>query len=657
MVLFMSLCHPAPYTLGAQLCDQGCRFSLYAPDRDAVTLLLWQRGHQPTRIHMQEYKLGYWTAYVPHVKAGDTYSYEVLINGQAWCIADPYAQAVVGPVQYQPPYTPNQSYSLARCQVVDHQFDWQEVSRPAHTMSETVIFETHVKGLTQLHPNVEAHERGRYLGLIAPDMLRFYQDNQINCIQLLPIAACLPEPHLLSQQKTNYWGYNPYLWMAPDPRYAHHDAVTELKTAIRELHRHDIEVILDVVFNHTAEGGDGGPILHFKALDHAMYLHDKHQLVNYTGCGNTLDMRHPAAISAVLDSLRLWVTHYQIDGFRFDLAATLGREGEQFNPHAAFFTALAQDPVLSQVKLIAEPWDIGPNGYQLGQFPSNWSECNDKIRDTTRSLWRGEKHSLQDFATRLMGSRDRFSAAHWPDHLSVNYLTYHDGFTLQDVVSYAQRHNHANGENNRDGHGDNRSANYGIEGPTQDPAIIAVRERQKRNLIASVLFAFGVPHLLTADLLAHSQQGNNNAYCQDNPISWLNWDNLESSMPWSNWLSTMITRRQAIMPAFIDAFSGRKRHQNRIRWRHPDANTIQPNDWPNLHAVVCHIEIGQHHRHAGDQLLYCFNVSDQPLSFCLPDDKPWQTVCTTEEADTATRTVTSSFTLAAKSLSILTNHA
>lgn len=648
MVLFMSICFPAPYSLGAQLYDSGCRFTLYAPDQDCVHLLLWHQGHQPQRLAMREYKRGYWTKEVADVVAGQDYSFEISHNGQTWCVADPYAQAVIGPLSYQPPYTPSQSTLLARCQVVDHApFDWQGVSSPQRPMCDTVIFETHVKGLTQQYPDVEPAEKGRYLGLISPAMLAFYQKHHITCLQLLPITACLPEPHLLSQQKTNYWGYNPYVWMAPDPRYAEKDAVNELKTAIRELHRHDIEVILDVVFNHTAEGGDGGPILHFKAIDQAMYLQDNQQLRNYTGCGNTLDLRHPAALKLVLDTLRMWATHYHVDGFRFDLAATVGRDGEAFHPHSAFFHAIAQDPILSTVKLIAEPWDIGPNGYQLGQFPANWAECNDKIRDTIRSVWRGDPGKLQDFATRLMGSRDFFSASHWPDHLPINYVTYHDGFTLQDMVSYAKRHNHANGENNRDGHGDNRSANYGIEGPTDDPTIMAVREQQKRNMIASILFSLGTPHILTADLISHSQQGNNNAYCQDNPISWLNWQTQDHA--WSNWFATMIARRSAIVPRFIDALSGTQRHLNQIAWRHSNGDPIQDHQWPNLQALSCQITLGAHHPDAGQSMLIAINSSDTAQALRLPSDHQWRIVCDTATDETTVTAPAAFQRLAAKS--------
>ncbi|OOE51325.1 glycogen debranching protein [Salinivibrio kushneri] len=648
MVLFMSICFPAPYSLGAQLYDSGCRFTLYAPDQDGVHLLLWHQGQQPQRLAMREYKRGYWTKEVADVVAGQDYSFEISHNGQTWCVADPYAQAVTGPLSYQPPYTPSQSTLLARCQVVDHEsFDWQGVSSPQRAIRDTVIFETHVKGLTQQHPDVAPAQQGRYLGLVSPAMLAFYQQHQINCLQLLPITSCLPEPHLLSQQKTNYWGYNPYVWMAPNPRYAEKNAVNELKTAIRELHRHDIEVILDVVFNHTAEGGEDGPILHYKALDHAMYLHDGQQLRNYTGCGNTLDIRHPAALKQVLDTLRMWVTDYHVDGFRFDLAATQGRNGDTFNPHNAFFLAIAQDPILSKVKLIAEPWDIGPDGYQLGQFPINWAECNDKIRDTTRSLWRGDPGILQDFATRLMGSRDVFSAAHWPDHLPINYVTYHDGFTLQDVVSYAKRHNHANGENNRDGHGDNRSANYGVEGPTNNPDIIEVRAQQKRNMMASILFSLGTPHILMADVLGHSQQGNNNAYCQDNPISWLNWQTQDHT--WSNWLATMITRRNAIVPRFIDALSGTQRHCNRITWRHPNGDPIHDHQWPSLQALSCQITLGAHHPDAGQSMLIAINSSDTGHDLRLPPNHQWRIVCDTATGETTVAPPASCQRLAAKS--------
>ena len=328
-----------------------------------------------------------------------------------------------------------------------------------------------------------------------------------------------------------------------------------------------------------------------------------------------------------MDTLRYWVNEYKVDGFRFDLAATLGRQGDDYNPEAAFFKAVAQDPVLRETKLIAEPWDIGPNGYQVGNFPLGWNECNDKLRDITRSFWRGDQGYLKEFATRLMGSRDIYSAAHWPYKLTVNYITYHDGFTMQDLVSYKHKHNEDNGEHNRDGHGDNRSENYGIEGETENLLVIATREKQKRNFMASLLFAFGIPHILTADVLSHSQKGNNNAYCQDGETSWLNWEVSERKDYFKSWLSEMVAARQEYMVPFIKAFSGDKRNSNRISWSRVNGTIMDHDDWNRLSSVALHLGIGKD----GNELIYLINQTNAPARFTLPSDRnqSWVTICDT----------------------------
>jgi glycogen operon protein len=459
------------------------------------------------------------------------------------------------------------------------------------------------------------------------------------------------EPHLLNMGMVNYWGYNPYLFMVPDPRYAYKDAVVELKTAVRELHRNGIEVILDVVYNHTAEGGDGGPIFNYKALDPKFYIKHGPHFMNYAGTGNTVDLMHQPALNLVMDSLRYWVNEFHIDGFRFDLAATLGRNGDQFNYHSPFFKAVAQDPVLREVKLIAEPWDIGPNGYQVGGFPDGWNECNDKFRDITRSFWRGDEGFVKEFATRMMGSRDLYSASRWPQKLTVNYITYHDGFTLQDLVSYRHKHNEANGENNHDGHGDNRSDNYGVEGETDNMLIKAIREKQKRNFIASLLFAFGIPHILTADIMSHTQSGNNNAYCQDNDISWLDWTHTDRKEHFRKWISDMIAARLKYMVPFIRAFSGDQRNKNRVGWRRADGEHMEHDDWNQLSTVALHLGIGQE----GNEMIYLINQSAAPARFKLPSNhnQKWITICDTNLRDVSKQVVKNDMLLAPNSLAIL----
>jgi glycogen operon protein len=622
-----------PYPLGASLDPSGCNFAIFSPTTRPIQLALFDADGVQYELHPLEHSYaGVLYCYRSGVQAGQKYGYVIeLDDGTSQLISDPYAKGLDGMLQYTPPYTAEKSFALAKSIVVDDQFDWQDSEQPKIPLDEMVLFETHVKGVTKLNSEVAEIVRGKYLGLIDPAMFSFYQKNNIKTLQLLPIAACMHEPHLLNMNKVNYWGYNPYLFMAPDPRYAVSDAVTELKTVVRELHKQGIEVVLDVVYNHSAEAGEDGPVFNLRGLDpHYYILHGPHY-ANYTGCGNTLDLGYQPTLNLVMDTLRHWVTEYKIDGFRFDLAATLGRNGEHFNPDAAFFKAVAQDPVLKTIKMIAEPWDIGPNGYQVGNFPFGWNETNDKLRDISRSFWRGDQGFLKEFATRIMGSRDLYSASNWPYKLTVNYITYHDGFTLQDLVSYKHKHNEDNGEQNRDGHGDNRSDNYGIEGATADPQIIEIRERQKRNLMTSLMFAFGIPHVLTADLLSHSQGGNNNAYCQDNNISWLNWELNDTQTSFQTWLSHALEVRQRVMLPFTRAFSGDSRNANRVFWRKVDGSLMEHDDWNRLNTVALHLGIDKD----GEELLYLINQTQATARFILPSDlnQKWVTVCDSNDGN------------------------
>lgn len=616
-----------PYPLGATPNHQGCNFSIFAPNAKKIQLAIFDQSGEFTTYPLDGEYAGIKFTFIPNIQPGTEYAYIIEEKDRPHLISDPYAKAISKPLHYSLPFNSEKSFDLARCVVIDNNFDWQGIARPQRPREEMVLFETHVKGLSKLNPHVPLEQQGRYLGLISDTMLDFYKQQNINTLQLLPVAACMHEPHLLKMEKVNYWGYNPYLFMVPDPRYAEKDAVTELKTAIRELHRHGIEVILDVVYNHTAEGGADGPVFNLKALDKHYYLKQGEHFANYTGCGNTLDLSHQPSLNLVMDTLRYWVNEYQIDGFRFDLAATLGRHGDHFSQEVGFFKAVAQDPVLQQVKLIAEPWDIGPNGYQVGNFPFGWNECNDRLRDITRSFWRGDQGFLKEFATRLMGSRDLYSAANWPYKLTVNYITYHDGFCMQDLVSYKHKHNEANGEHNRDGHGDNRSDNYGFEGSTENPVIVEKREKQKRNFMASLLFAFGIPHILTADILSHTQRGNNNAYCQDNELSWLDWNMDTRKERFKQWLADMIQARQTYMVPFIRAFSGDRRNNNRIFWRRLDGSHMEHDDWNRLSSVALHLGIEEE----GEELFYCINQTNAPARFTLPKNKrsEWIMICNT----------------------------
>ncbi|MGR5321541.1 MULTISPECIES: glycogen debranching protein GlgX [Vibrio] len=616
-----------PYPLGATVNQEGCNFSVYAPGGNDIQLALFSDDGSYTLYDLPGEHAGIRHTFIADIKPGQKYGYVVTHHDEPRLISDPYAKSIDAALHYRPPFSAVKSFDMPKCVVIEDTFDWQGTEHPRIPREEMVLFETHVKGLTQQHPEVLEATKGRYLGLASSEMLAFYKQQNINTLQLLPVAACMHEPHLLKMDKVNYWGYNPYLFMVPDPRYAENDAVTELKTTIRELHKHGIEVILDVVYNHTAEGGDGPTTFNLKALDPHFYIKHGQHFANFTGCGNTVDLTYQPALNLVMDTLRYWVSEFKVDGFRFDLAATLGRQGDDYNPDAAFFKAVAQDPVLRETKLIAEPWDIGPNGYQVGNFPFGWNECNDKLRDIARSFWRGDQGYLKEFATRLMGSRDIYSAANWPYKLTVNYITYHDGFTLQDLVSYKQKHNEANGEQNRDGHGDNRSENYGVEGESENLIIIATREKQKRNLMASLLFAFGIPHILTADLLSHTQRGNNNAYCQDNDISWLDWSKSERKHHFMAWMSQMVANRNQYMVPFIRAFSGEHRNNNRIFWHRTDGSLMEHDDWNRLSSVALHLGIGK----KGQELVYLINQTNAPARFKLPSDRAqeWVTICNT----------------------------
>jgi glycogen operon protein len=643
--------HAFPYPLGATLTKNGCNFSVHHASPYPISLIIFDdNGNHTEHPFTEEYGTIKYTL-IDDVTEHTVYGFKIIQDNEALLLLDPYAKALKNSPHYQVPYTAKQSWTLAQCVVVNNDFDWQESQRPMIPRSETILLETHVKGFTLLNSDVEESVRGTYLGLADPANINHLKQQGITTVQLLPVAACMHEPHLLKMNMVNYWGYNPIAFMAPDPRYAKSDAVNELKTAIRELHKNNIEVILDVVYNHTAEGGNGGTTFNLKGLDQDYYLHHHGNYTNYTGCGNTLDITHQPSLNLVMDTLRYWVEHYHVDGFRFDLAATLGREYDQFNPNNAFFKAVAQDPTLQKVKLIAEPWDIGPNGYQVGEFPDGWNECSDKFRDTTKSFWRGEQNYLKSIATRIMGSRDLVSASRWPHKLPVNYVSYHDGFTLQDLVSYKERHNHANGEDNRDGHGDNRSDNYGVEGETTNPRIIALREKQKRNMITTLLFSFGIPHLLAADACSHTQKGNNNAYCQDSDISWVNWKLDKHADEFKVWLADIIQARQTHMVPMINAFSGSKRTKQKVNWYTPEGNNMTHGDWHRAEALCLHLNIYDGEK----ELLIMINQSNVPTRFELPKSQHynrWALVCNTQYSTIESKHVIFDYSLSALSIAI-----
>jgi len=543
---------PAP--LGATWDGTGVNFALYAGSAQRVQLCLFdaQGRRELERVELVECTAGVWHAYLPETRPGQLYGYRVYgpyapEQGHRFnphkLLLDPYAKNLVGALRWSDAlfgYTVghrrldlsfdrrDSAKGMPKAQVIDPAFTWGDDRPPNVPWTELVIYELHVRGFTIGHPGVAPGLRGSYAALASAPVIEHLQRLGVTAVELLPIHAFVQDRPLVERGLRNYWGYNSIGFFAAEPWYSASGNVYEFKTMVRGLHAAGIEVILDVVFNHTGEGNELGPTLCFRGIDNAAYYRlapeSARHYENYTGCGNTLDTRNPRVLQLIMDSLRYWVTDMHVDGFRFDLASTLAREAHAVERGSSFFDVLTQDPVLSRVKLIAEPWDLGEGGYQVGNFPPGWAEWNDKYRDVVRAYWKGDAGLLGEFSRRLTGSSDLYGHEARGPCASVNFLTAHDGFTLQDLVSYNEKHNEANGEDNRDGHNHNLAWNCGAEGPTDDPAIRALRERQKRNLLATLLLSQGVPMLVAGDEMGRSQGGNNNAYCQDNPTNWVEWE-------------------------------------------------------------------------------------------------------------------------------------
>jgi len=519
-----------PYPLGASWDGAGVNFALFSKHAERVELCLFDpRGRREIeRVEVRERSDFVWHCYLPEARPGLLYGYRVYGPNEpdrghrfdpSKVLLDPYARLI----KHQ------------RGQVVDPAFTWGDDRAPRTPWRDSVIYELHVKGFTQLHPEVPEQFRGTYAGLCSSAVLDYLKNLGVTAVELLPVHAMIDERRLVQHGLRNFWGYNSIGFFAPEMRYCASGALGEFKTMVKTLHAAGLEVILDVVYNHTAEGDHTGPTLSFRGIDNAIYyrLDPAHarRYQNPTGTGNSFNTAHRVPLALVMDSLRYWVDEMHVDGFRFDLAATLARNAQgAYDRNVAFLAAVRQDPVLSQVKLIAEPWDLGEGGYQLGNFPPGWAEWNDKYRDAARSYWRGDEGALGEFASRLSGSQDLFQRSGRSPTASINYVTSHDGFTLHDLVGYEQKRNEANLENNRDGSSNNHSWNCGVEGPTDDPAVKALREQQKRNLLATLLFSQGVPMLVAGDELGRTQLGNNNAYCQDNEVSWLDWEQIDQDL-------------------------------------------------------------------------------------------------------------------------------
>lgn len=574
------------YPLGATWDGKGVNFALFSEHATAVELCLFdsiEATKEAKRILLPEYSDHVWHGYFPDLKPGQLYGYRVYgpwepLNGHRFnphkLLVDPYAKAIVRTEQWNDalfgyempsPGMPPSVYLDADllkdsrdsapyaplCAVVDDAFMWGDDKHPKTPWHKTIIYEAHVKGLTMTHPDIQPSIRGTYAAIGSEPIIAHLQDLGVTAIELLPIHHHVDDHFLMQKGLTNYWGYNTLGYFAPDLRYSSskatpEDAIREFKSMVRALHAAGIEVILDVVYNHTAEGNHMGPTFNFKGIDNLAYYKqlksDPRYYMDYTGCGNTLDVSHPRVVQLIMDSLRYWVLEMHVDGFRFDLAAALGRDAHYVNRLSSFFDVIHQDPVLCQTKLIAEPWDLGEGGYQVGNFPVLWTEWNGKYRDSVRRFWKSDAGTLGEVATRLAGSSDLYFEK--DPHASINFLTSHDGFTLQDLVSYNDKHNEANGEHNSDGDNHNCSWNCGIEGPTENAKITVLRYQQKRNMMATLLLSLGVPMICAGDELGRTQQGNNNAYCQDNPMSWLNWDLHETDEEFYDFVKKVIRIRK-----------------------------------------------------------------------------------------------------------------
>jgi len=640
-------------------------FAIYSENATKVELCLFDSvdaTQESSRITLPEQTDLVWHAYLPDATPGQLYGYRVYgpyepTRGHRFnsnkILLDPYAKAIgrrerwadelfgykVRDAEQDLSFDERDNAPFAPlAQVVDQAFTWGDDRRPRTPWHRTVIYETHVKGLTKLHPEIPDDLRGSYAGFGSQAVIDHLTALGVTAIELLPVHHHVDDRYLVEQGKVNYWGYNSLSFFAPDPSYDSAgfplDAVGEFKTMVRNLHAAGIEVILDVVYNHTAEGNQNGPTFSFRGIDNASYYHlaqDARYYMDFTGCGNTFNMQNPRVLQLMMDSLRYWIEEMRVDGFRFDLASTLARELHAVNKLSAFFDIIHQDPVISQVKLIAEPWDLGEGGYQVGNFPPGWSEWNGKYRDCVRRFWKGDGGVVSEFATRFCGSSDLYEWSSRRPHASVNFITCHDGFTLEDLVSYDHKHNEANGEENRDGSNDNMSWNCGVEGPTDDPKILALRDQKKRSFLATLLFSQGVPMLLGGDEIGHTQGGNNNAYCQDNEITWLDWNLNDRQKELLRFTQRVleIYRDQAVFHRrrFFHGQAIEGEQAPDIAWIDPSGIEMTAEDW-NSGFVRClgvmlvgdSIDIDEHGESiGGDSLVILFNADHgSSIPFSLP---------------------------------------
>jgi len=654
-----------PYPLGSNWDGEGVNFALYSEHAEKVELCLFDDfgKHEVQRVPLAEQTDMVWHSYLPEVRPGRLYGYRVYgpyapEKGHRFnhhkLLLDPYGKQVHGTIRWSDAHygyrvghkqedlsfdRRDDAAGMAKNRVVDASFTWGTDAPPCIPWHETVIYELHVKGFTRCHPDVPVPLRGTYAGLATAPVIDYLTHLGVTSLELMPVHCFVDDRRLVERGLRNYWGYNSIGFLAPEPRYLATNSIREFKTMVKTLHSAGLEVILDVVYNHTAEGNHLGPTLSLKGIDNSAYyrlLPDKQRLyMDYTGTGNTLNMQHPRVLQLIMDSLRYWVLEMHVDGFRFDLAATLARELHAVNRLGAFLDIIHQDPVLSQVKLIAEPWDLGEGGYQVGNFPVGWAEWNDRYRDTVRSYWKGDEGYVGDLAYRLTGSSDLYAHSGRRPYASINFVTAHDGFTLQDLVSYNQKHNEANGEDSRDGTDNNRSWNCGVEGPTDDPAILALRAKQKRNMLATLLLSQGVPMIYQGDEIGHTQMGNNNAYCQDSEISWLNWELKPEDRDLLTFIQRMVTLRKR-HPVFRRRhfFQGRPIKGENIKdvlWLNPKGHEMSEDEWRDASVRCLGMflsgqgldEMDERGRKRGDEnFLLLLNAHHEDVGFVVPEFRP-----------------------------------
>ncbi|TLF33105.1 glycogen debranching protein GlgX [Microbacterium sp. 5K110] len=692
------------YPLGATYDGNGTNFALFSEGAERVELCLFEEDGTETCFELVDVDAFVWHAYLPNIQPGQRYGYRVHgpydpASGQRFnpskLLLDPYAKAVEGQIEWgQPvfsyefgdPDSFNDEDSAAHMMkgvVINPFFDWTGDRHPKTPYAESFIYEAHVKGLTQLHPDVPEELRGTYAGIAHPAVIDHLRKLGVTAIELMPVHQFVNDSTLEEKGLSNYWGYNTIAFLAPQNTYSstgdHGQQVQEFKAMVKALHAAGIEVILDVVYNHTAEGNHMGPTLSMRGIDNEAYYRleddDKRYYTDYTGTGNSLNVGNPHTLQLIMDSLRYWVLEMHVDGFRFDLASTLAREFYEVDRLAAFFELVQQDPVVSQVKLIAEPWDVGPGGYQVGNFPPQWTEWNGKYRDTVRDFWRGEPQALGEFASRLTGSADLYEHSGRRPVASINFVTAHDGFTLRDLVSYNEKHNDANGEDNNDGESHNRSNNLGVEGPTDDPEIRTLRAQQQRNFIATLLLSQGVPMLLHGDELGRTQGGNNNGYAQDNEITWVDWSNIDHPLVE---FTAALARLRKEHPTFRRSrfFDGRPVKMEEgaplpdVVWLRPDGTLMHPEDWDSGFGRAVGVFLnGQGIRErdrrgesiSDDHFLVLFNAGDETVDFRMPDiayAPKWDAYVDTagERANTEPIAPGEALTLEPKSLMVLREH-